>query len=123
MRAAALPLFALMLLAGCNQTDTAQEASPAPKAGKGGGTDYVAAVRDMPEAQRRATFLRAIRDAGQACQQVVEDRADAAPATSERDGTTAGAASWGVRCEDGRGWLITMAPDGNAKVTGPVASK
>ncbi len=95
--------------AGDDSTNDAASNAGAPAAN---GTDYVAAIRDMPQAQRRATFLRAIRDARQACQQVVDDKA-AEPLN--------GAATWGVRCEDGRGWLIAIARDGNAKVTGPVA--
>jgi hypothetical protein len=79
-----------------------------------GGTDYVAEVRNMTPEVRKATFLRAIRDAQQACQQVVAEQ-DA--------GQTNGAAAWTVRCEDQRGWMITIARDGNAKVTGPIAPK
>jgi hypothetical protein len=104
-------------LAACAPGEDRKNDTSTPTAGPtaaANGTDYVAAIRDMPEAQRRATFLRAIRDAGQACQQVVDDRA-----SDPVDGN----AAWGVRCEDGRGWLISIAPDGNAKVTGPVARK
>lgn len=111
MRTSLLLTAALGLLAGCNQAPSSNEAT-APSSNAAGGTDYVAALKAMPEEQRRATFLRAIRDAGQACQQVVEEKED-----------TAAAGGWGVRCEDGRGWLIVIAPDGNAKVTGPVAPK
>jgi hypothetical protein len=98
---------------GDDSTNDASPPATAPTVAANG-TDYVATIRDMPEGQRRATFLRAIRDANQACQQVVDDRA-----SDPVDGN----AAWGVRCEDGRGWLISIAPDGNAKVTGPVARK
>lgn len=112
MRSILAPAALCLALIACSSPESTNDASVSNTiASAGGGTDYVAAIRDMPEAQRRATFLRAIRDAGQACQQVVDDRADTAPG------------SWGVRCEDGRGWLIAIAPDGNAKVTGPVARK
>jgi len=101
-------------LAACNEgasTNAATASNAATPAANG--TNYVETIRDMPEGQRRATFLRAIQDAKQQCQQVVEEKADE-PAN--------GNAAWGVRCEDGRGWLIAIAPDGNAKVTGPVAA-
>jgi hypothetical protein len=110
------PVLILAVLAACGSGEGST--NDAATSGAGGvatnGTDYVQAIRDMPEAQRRATFLRAIRDARQACQQVVEDKA-AEPVE--------GNAAWGVRCEDGRGWLISIARNGDAKVTGPVASK
>lgn len=109
-----LMLGLILPLAACGGSadSTNDAAAPAANTATANDTDYVAAIRDMPEAQRRATFLRAIRDADQACQQVVDDKA-ADPVE--------GAAAWGVRCEDGRGWLITIAADGIAKVTGPVA--
>lgn len=110
--------LALALVAGLGACggaqDSTNDAAVPTAAAAGNGTDYVQTIRDMPEALRRATFLRAIRDAQQACQQVVDDKA-ADPVN--------GNAAWGVRCEDGRGWLISIAPDGNAKVTGPVARK
>jgi hypothetical protein len=105
---------ALLLLMACggpastNDATASNGAAPATK-----GTNYVETIRAMPEGQRRATFLRAIQDAQQACQQIVDVRA-----SEPVDGN----AAWGVRCEDGRGWLIAIAPDGNAKVTGPVAA-
>jgi hypothetical protein len=89
--------------------NNASAAAPAP-----GGTDYVAEVRKMTPEVRKATFLRAIRDAKQACQQVIAEQ-DAGPVD--------GAVAWTVRCEDKRGWMIAIARDGNAKVTGPVAAK
>lgn len=116
MRATPILIGLLAGLSACqNGGDSTNDAASAnTSTPAANGTDYVATIRDMPEAQRRATFLRAIRDANQACQQVVDDKA-----SDPVDGN----AAWGVRCEDGRGWLISIAPDGNAKVTGPVAAK
>lgn len=113
---AALTTMALITLAACGaEPDSTNDAAGAgTSVPASNGVDFAAEVRQMPEAQRRATFLRAIRDARQACQQVVD-----AKASEPVDGN----AAWGVRCEDGRGWLISIARDGNAKVTGPVASK
>lgn len=112
---AALTIMAMATLAACGaEPDSTNDAAGAGTMQASNGVDFAAEVREMPEAQRRATFLRAIRDARQACQQVVDAK------TSE---PVDGNAAWGVRCEDGRGWLISIAADGNAKVTGPVASK
>ena len=112
----ALILLAGLCLVGCEAGgDSTNDAAVANGTGPAAdGTDYVAQIGNMAEPVRRATFLRAIRDAGQACQEVV----DAKPADAA-DGSSA----WGVRCEDRRGWLITIARDGNAKVTGPVDRK
>lgn len=108
----ALTILATVTLTACGTgPESTNDAANAPAAN---GVDFAAEVRGMTEAQRRATFLRAIRDASQACQQVVDTKA-----SEPVDGN----AAWGVRCEDGRGWLISIARDGNAKVTGPVARK
>lgn len=99
------------LLAGCSETDTAATNNAVlVQGGAAKGPDYVAAVRGMNPELRKATLLRAIRDARQPCQQVAAEQA-------------AGENQWSARCEDGSGWLITIQPDGNAKVTGPVARK
>lgn len=74
-------------------------------------TDYVAEIRAMTSPVRRATFLRAIRDADQPCQDVVSER-EIAPVN--------GQASWAAACETGAAWVIAVAPDGNAKVTNAV---
>ena len=108
-----LSIAAAVVLAACAPSgDSGNNATVA--APVAGGPDYVAEVRKMTPEVRKATFLRAIRDAKQACQQVIAER-DA--------GQVDGAAAWTVRCEDKRGWMITIARDGNAKVTGPVATK
>ena len=105
---------ACLVLAACGGSPSTNDATASNAAVQSvNGTNYVETIRAMPEGQRRATFLRAIQDAKQQCQQVVEEKA-----SEPADGN----AAWGVRCEDGRGWLIAIAPDGNAKVTGPVAA-
>ena len=105
-------ILATLSMAACSQAEQPEALANQVSAN---GTDYVATIRDMNPELRRATFLRAIRDAGQACQQVASDR-DAGPAEG-------GGATWTVRCEDQRGWMIVIGRDGNAKVTGPIAPK
>ncbi len=107
-------LIAAAALVACTPSTEQGNDSGAAAPPATGGTDYVAEVRKMTPEVRKATFLRAIRDAKQACQQVLAEQ-DA--------GQVDGAAAWTVRCEDKRGWMITIARDGNAKVTGPVATK
>jgi len=114
MKAILAPAALCLGLTACNESASTNGAAASNTAAPAAnGTNYVETIQAMPEGQRRATFLRAIQDAKQQCQQVVEEKA-AEPAN--------GNAAWGVRCEDGRGWLIAIAPDGNAKVTGPVAA-
>jgi hypothetical protein len=98
------------LLAACGRSgeagaDNAATAKPSNAAAPA--TDYVAAIRTMDPKLRRATFLRAIRDAQQPCQDVV----------AEQEGRPVnGQASWIAQCDDGSGYVIAVQPDGNAKV-------
>ena len=98
-----------------NEANGSEPAAAAtPTTSSANATDYVAQVRTMAPKLRQATFLRAIRDAGQECQQVIAEQ----PAGGEQSD-----AVWSAVCEDHRGWMITIAPDGNAKVTGPIPPK
>ena len=106
-------LAAGVLLAACTPSAEAPNGGNAATS-TAGGPDYVAEIRNMTPELRKATFLRAIRDAQQACQQVIAE---------QEAGQVDGAAAWTARCEDQRGWMITIARDGDAKVTGPVAAK
>ena len=69
--------------------------------------DYKQRIDALAAGQRDALFLRAIRDAGQDCQQVVG---------SAYNGVHFGMPSWAARCKDGRDWLIMLGKDGNAQV-------
>lgn len=75
--------------------------------------DYLARIRAMPQGQRDAVFLRAIRDAGRSCQEVTE--------LTEVTGADAngrpGPATWAARCEDGGRWIVAISPAGVATVT------
>lgn len=70
--------------------------------------DYVTRVRALPPAQRDAVLFRAIRDAGQACQQVTKSTAVA---------DVAGAPAWTATCDDGGIWVVALNPGGIATVT------
>ena len=68
---------------------------------------YKQRIDALAAGQRDALFLRAIRDAGQQCQQVVG---------SAYNGVHFGMPSWAARCEDGADWLIMLGKGGNAHV-------
>lgn len=90
-----------LLLAACGAKPGETPATPSPAA-TGNATAVVVALSGP---QRRAVFLRAIRDAGLDCQGVTaaKQMSDAAP-------------RWRATCDDGRGYLIDVAPDGTAHV-------
>ncbi|MCU6452789.1 hypothetical protein LPN01_01710 [Sphingomonas sp. A2-49] len=101
-------LAAMAMLAGCNgqpvpeAANVAATATPAP-----GG--YIAKVLALPPRQLNGVLYRAIDDAKQPCQGIVE-------ATRQAD--RKGKPVWAVRCVDGSAWLIALGDDGMADVTG-----
>lgn len=106
IRPLALTLTLTLTLAACGGPENNAATAPAEPAANG--TDYVEAIRTMPDGQRHATMLRAIRDASQDCQQVTQS-AEGQPVN--------GRPAWMATCEDGRSWTVVVAPDGNATVT------
>lgn len=64
-------------------------------------------VAALPEAEQRAVFLRAIRDAGQDCQFVGEAR---------RAGSYRGMPVWQAHCRGAGDWTIVVADDGTAQL-------
>ena len=61
----------------------------------------------LPDGQRNAVFIRAIRDAGEECQFVE---------SSTRAGEYQGNPVWSAQCEGGGGWTIVVMPDGTAQL-------
>ncbi len=99
----ALTLAPALLLAACGQpsaTAPAASATPDPNG-------YAAKVAALSAPLRAGVMLRAIRDAGQQCQQVTE--AKAAPGASPP--------AWIATCTDGKQWVVGIADDGTASVT------
>lgn len=105
-----------LALAGCGRPDAneaaANNASVAHAAGPK--VDYVAELRSMAPALRRGAFLRAIRDAGQDCQEVVKEY-ETEPVN--------GQASWSAECGNGAQWIVIVERNGDAKVTNAVNPK
>jgi hypothetical protein len=110
--------FALMLaalLAACGPAPERESALNKTSANaSASAVDYVAQIRGMATPLRRGTFLRAIRDAQQPCQEVVFDH-ETEPVN--------GQASWAASCENGADWIIIVERNGNAKVTNGVDPK
>lgn len=110
MRRMIIPMAALAL-AAC-------QAAPDQNAGEAAATagnisNYTAEVFALSVGQRNAVFLRAIRDAGLACQGVTK---------SEQLDNTAGKPQWRAECSDGTAHLVQVTPDGTALIvsrTGP----
>ena len=69
--------------------------------------DYQARLLAMPEGQRNAVFIRAIRDAGRDCQNVER---------SAFQGEQMGQPVWAARCGDGGNWVIVIGRAGIAQV-------
>jgi hypothetical protein len=92
-----------VLLGGCGE-EPAQETNRPAEAP----TDDVAnRLAALPEGQRNAVFIRAIRDAGEDCQHVE---------TSVRAGEYQGNPVWSAQCEGGDSWTIVVTPDGTAQL-------
>ena len=92
-----------ILLAGCGPTNDA---------GPPGNTavaeaNYQQQLQAMPEGQRNAVFIRAIRDARLDCQHVEGSTAA---------GDYRGMPVWNVRCSGGGNWTIVVAGNGVAQI-------
>lgn len=96
--------IAALVLAACDAKTSDPSAPTSPAAAE----NATAAVVGLSEPQRRGVFLRAIRDAGLDCQGVT--------GATEVAGTQG--PRWRATCTDGRNYLIDVAPDGTAHVTG-----
>lgn len=114
-----LPVLAALALAGCGSggegsggangaaaIDAADaEANAAGNAA--GGANVLAAVLEMNDRQRNVVFIRALMDAGIACQSVV---------SSERLPDQDGKPLWRANCSDQRSHMIGITPDGTANI-------
>ena len=71
------------------------------------GISYENQLAAMPEGQRNAVFIRAIRDAGLDCQHV-----DSSTAGDDYRGMPV----WNVRCSGGGNWTVVVSGDGIAQI-------
>ena len=103
MRSSVLAAAGLLALAGCDTS-----APDGPNAAATSGADAIQnRLMEMPEGQRNAVFIRAIRDADQECQHVE---------ASEPAGEHQGFPVWNATCAGGGTWTIVVMNDGNAAV-------
>jgi hypothetical protein len=104
MRALIVATLALPLpLAGCGSSTEPAVANNTAMA-----DDSVARVRALSPGQRDGVLLRAVRDAGRDCQQVI--KSDAIPDVGD-------APAWTATCDDGGVWVVAFNPGGVATVT------
>jgi len=100
----------LLALGGCER-GTPEEGTTSIQVPEG---DYQARLQSLPEGQRNAVFIRALRDAGRDCQGVV---------SSAYQGTLQGRPTWTARCDDGVGWVIILGKAGIAEVVNLVEAE
>ncbi len=106
-------LFASLValpLAACGGGSDTPAATATPKAAATE-SEFQAKVAALDPAARNGVFIRAIRDAGLNCQEVTESTKDKKPGM------------WGVRCGDGTGYAVQIAPDGTATVFAPAGAR
>ena len=84
-----------------------REARQADSAGNDAGADLANQLAALPDGQRNAVFIRAIRDAGEDCQHVE---------TSVRAGEYQGMPVWSAQCAGGASWTIVVSRDGTAQL-------
>lgn len=107
-----IPLAALLLLATAScggntprQNETTNQAqngtdNPAPTTNAAATAQETGArIAALPEAERNATFYRAIHDAGMDCQQVT---------ASQAAGAYQGLPVWNATCDDGGHWTLVV---------------
>jgi hypothetical protein len=94
----------VLMLSACDHADPEAHANRSV----GSEDDYPERLEAMPEGQRHAVFIRAIRDAGRECQHVER---------SIPRGWVNGAPAWIVECDGGLEWTIIIGKAGIAQVT------
>ncbi len=109
-----LPGLAALALAGCGESGTTNVVTAEPinaeDAGAANAVDtinYSAAVLAQNDAQRGATFIRALQDASIAC-----DHVDSSTRIDDQNG----APTWRVTCKGGTNYMISIPKDGIAKI-------
>lgn len=109
MRNTGLVLFAALLVSACGDgaSPAANTADPAVAANEADATNYQAEVAKLPVAAQEGVFLRAVRDAGLACQKVTK---------SERLEDRQGNPTWRATCDGDNPHLISITRDGTAKI-------
>ncbi|WP_010543200.1 hypothetical protein [Sphingomonas elodea] len=107
--------LAVVALAGCNKSqeatgnaalDTAAESNAVVDNGDAG-NNVTAQVIAMNDAQRNVVFIRAIMDAGLKC-----DHVESSQRLPDQDGLPL----WRANCSGGVAHMVSITPDGTAKI-------
>ncbi|MDT9599009.1 hypothetical protein [Sphingosinicella rhizophila] len=100
----------LVVLAGCGQEQepASNDVEPMDQAA------YENRLETMPEGQRNAVFIRAIRDAGLDCQHV---------SGSAAAGEYQGMPVWTASCDGGQEWTIVLGAGGVAQILNPAEAR
>jgi hypothetical protein len=96
---------ALLPLAACDRGGSQAQQPPQPAADAQ--RDTQARLAAMPEGERNAVFIRAIRDADFECQHVD---------SSSYQGESAGSPTWVATCDKASNWVILIGNNGAAQV-------
>ena len=97
-----------MLVAGCGgPADRNTAAVEGDVQAGSNAVNYQTEVASLPEGQRNAVFIRAIRDAQLECQHVE---------SSTPAGEHQGMPVWNVRCGGGGNWTLVITADGTAQI-------
>ena len=112
-----LPTAAALALTACGGTSdtnltandavTAEPLNAADTENAADQTNYSAAVLGQTDAQRNATFIRALQDAPLPC-----DHVDSSTRIADQDGVP----TWRVTCKGGTNYMIGIPKDGVAKI-------
>jgi hypothetical protein len=106
---AGLLILAALATAACggNAPTATNATAEAPTANEVAVANYQAEVIKLPVAAQEGVFLRAVRDAGLACQSVTK---------SERMEDRQGNPTWRATCDGNNPHLISITRDGTAKI-------
>ncbi|NWP89425.1 MULTISPECIES: hypothetical protein [unclassified Sphingomonas] len=113
-----VPTLAALALTACgggasdvnlsaNEAVTAEPLNELDAANAADTTNYSAAVLGQNDAQRNATFIRALQDAPLPC-----DHVDSSTRIADQDGVP----TWRVTCKGGTNYMIGIPRDGVAKI-------
>ncbi|WHU04724.1 MULTISPECIES: hypothetical protein [unclassified Sphingomonas] len=112
-----VPMLAALALAGCgggsegnltaNDAVTAQPLNGEDAVNAADTINYSAEVLKQNDAQRGATFIRALKDASLECEHV-----DSATRIADQDKVP----TWRVTCQGGINYMVSIPPNGIAKI-------
>jgi hypothetical protein len=110
-----VPMLAALALAGCgggsegtaNDAVTAQPLNGEDAVNAADTLNYSAEVLKQNDAQRGATFIRALKDASLDCEHV-----DSSTRIADQNGVP----TWRVTCQGGLNYMVSIPADGIAKI-------